>query len=123
MELIFEKLNELNIEEANLPVALQNKINSLDAKIDSLNKRIEELQTDGADDEEIADETADIDEEIEREEAQIVREIVAFANNRNAGNPKPTSGQKEKSGVDGWLIFGAVALVLTFGAVNVFKNK
>lgn len=29
----------------------------------------------------------------------------------------------EKKGGDGWLLFGAFALVITLGAVNVFKNR
>jgi hypothetical protein len=41
-------------------------------------------------------------------------------------NPVGVVGQEpivEKKGGDGWLLFGAFALVITLGAVNVFKNR
>ena len=36
--------------------------------------------------------------------------------------PKPTEPEKKKGGI-GWMLFGAVALVVTMGAVNVMNKK
>jgi hypothetical protein len=36
--------------------------------------------------------------------------------------PKPNETEKKKGGI-GWMLFGAVALVVTMGAVNVMNKK
>jgi hypothetical protein len=36
--------------------------------------------------------------------------------------PKPNEPEKKKGGI-GWMLFGAVALVVTMGAVNVMNKK
>jgi DNA phosphorothioation-dependent restriction protein DptG len=52
----------------------------------------------------------------------------SFSNTSSNGvqNPVGVVGQEpivEKKGGDGWLLFGAFALVITLGAVNVLKNR
>jgi hypothetical protein len=125
MELIFEKLSELKINESNLPVGLQKRIDALDANITSLNKSIDKMESDGVSEEEIEQRTSSVDQQIDREEQQIVAEITAWANaNRNYQKQSPANNNTEKkSSNEGWLIFGAVAFVLTLGVVNVFKNR
>ena len=50
-------------------------------------------------------------------------QLVGASNNAlpNSLGVEPTVAEKKNG--DGWLIFGAFALVITLGAVNMFKNK
>jgi DNA repair exonuclease SbcCD ATPase subunit len=50
-------------------------------------------------------------------------QLVAASNNAlpNSLGVEPTVAEKKNG--EGWFIFGAIALVITLGAVNMFKNK
>lgn len=134
MEKIYAKLEELNIIEEQLPKELQNIIDGLDERIEALNEEIEDLESKGATEEEIDEQTSEEDGELEDLENQIVATIESYyANNRRAYSNQsvPTNisgknviirGDKDKKGGDGWFLLGAFALVVTLGAVNLFKK-
>lgn len=138
MEKIYAKLEELGLSEEQLPKDIQNLIDGLDQRIEGLNAQIEDLEAQGATEEQINEQTADEDTEIEEIEDDIVDTIVAYHANvsrgtqggqgtaANGGYVAPQNlgkqPEKDKKGGDGWLIFGALALVVTLGAVNMFKK-
>lgn len=138
MEKIYAKLEELGLSEDQLPKDIQNLIDGLDQRIEGLNAEIERLEEEGATEEQINEQTADEDTEIEEIEDDIVDTIVAYNANVSrgtqggqgtavqSGQPAPQNlgkqPEKDKKGGDGWLIFGALALVVTLGAVNMFKK-
>ena len=137
MEKIYQRLDELNLTEEQLPQNLQKLINQLDARIEDLNETVDKLEGEGLTDEQIDEQTAEEDDEIEAIEVELVGLINEYHNTISRGTQKtqvmPSGGQvppqdlgkqpeKEKKGGDGWLIFGALALVVTLGAVNMFKK-
>jgi hypothetical protein len=138
MEKIYAKLEELGLSEEQLPKEIQNLINGLDEKIEGLNAQIEDLEAQGATEEQINEQTEEEDTEIEEIEEDIVETIVGYhaSISRGTQGGQGTGGQgayvapqnlgkqptKDSKGGDGWMIFGALALVVTLGAVNMFKK-
>ena len=134
MEKIYAKLDELGLTEEQLPSELQNVIDGLDERIEALNEEIEELEEQGLSEEEIEEKTGEAEREIDDLENEIVKFIVIHHSNNNQpptyvqpaqNNPQPQVVNKqpeEKKDSDGWILFGALALVVTLGAVNVFKK-
>jgi TolA-binding protein len=137
MERIYQRLDELNLTEEQLPQNYQKLINQLDARIEDLNETIDKLEADGLTEEQIDEQTAEEDAEIEAIEGELVGLIdeyyVSITRKNQQGQGMASGGQvppqnlgkqpeKEKKGGDGWMIFGALALVVTLGAVNMFKK-
>lgn len=138
MEKIYEKLEELGMTEEQLPKEIRSLIDGLDERIEGLNAEIEDLEAKGATEEQINEQTEEEDAEIEEIENDIVDTIVAYhaSVSRGTQGGQGTAGQggyvapqnlgqqpkKESKGGDGWMIFGALALVVTLGAVNMFKK-
>lgn len=127
MERIFEKLEEINVVEENLPVNIQNMIDDLDRRTISFQKTFDELEQNGKTEEEINDELGEIDDQLDEIEENILAHIENWYGSLkqdaiNVINNQGKVVEKKKSG-DGWMIFGAFALVITLGAVNMFKNK
>ena len=136
MEKIYAKLDELGMSEEQLPKELQGVIDRLDERIEKLNSNIEDLESSGASQDEIDEQTREEDEEIEDLEEDIVETIVAYHSETFRSNtPQGTtntqvsyprvnnvSQETKKKSNDGMFILGAIALVVTFGAVNLFKK-
>jgi predicted RNase H-like nuclease (RuvC/YqgF family) len=78
MEKIYAKLDELGMSEEQLPKELQGIIDRLDVRIEKLNSNIEDLESSGASQDEIDEQTREEDEEIEDLEDDIVETIVAY---------------------------------------------
>ena len=136
MEKIYAKLDELGMSEEQLPKELQGVIDRLDERIEKLNSNIEDLESNGASQDEIDEQTREEDEEIEDLENDIVETIVAYhketfrsntpqgTTNTQVSYPRVNNVTQEtkKKSNDGMFILGAIALVVTFGAVNLFKK-
>jgi chromosome segregation ATPase len=136
MEKIYAKLDELGMSEEQLPKELQGVIDRLDDRIEKLNTKIEDLESQGVSQDEIDEQTSEEDEEIEDLENDIVETIESYYKNLSRTNtPQGTtntqvsyprvnnvSQETKKKSNDGMFILGAIALVVTFGAVNLFKK-
>jgi hypothetical protein len=127
MELIYEKLSELGIKETDLPVEIQKQIDHLDSRVEFLNKTIDKLESEGLTEDEITEQTQEIDESIDAQEENIIASIEAW-HGRKSGSPvvqnnKPTEKVKEEDSGFGWVLAGVVVFAVTLGAVNVWKNR
>jgi len=74
MERIYQRLDELNLTEEQLPQNYQKLINQLDARIEDLNETIDKLEADGLTEEQIDEQTAEEDAEIGIITGRYVRE-------------------------------------------------
>jgi len=117
MDKVYTKLEQLNLDESNLPQSLNAKIDDLNDYVESFNKKIEYLQGKGLTQEQIDEATSDDDENIDIMEDDIVLEIESFYE-----NTRGDSGKGNKKGWGMWVL-GGLALVLTLGVVNVMKKN
>lgn len=134
MEKIFETLEQLGVNEEQLPVDIQISIDDLDNKTIEFQKEFDKLVENGKSEEEITEIMGDVDANLDEIEDGIIENIEmwhealskvqnAQPNNQyNNGGTMQKPQEKKKSG-GGMVIFGIFALVLTLGAVNVLKNK
>lgn len=118
MDRIYVRLQELGIEDDQLPETIQKQIDELDEQVKAFNDKIEYLESKEMSQDEIDEATADDDERIEAYEDSILEKI----NEHHAQIEAANQPKKEKSGY-GWLVFGGLALVLTLGAVNVMQKN
>ena len=73
----------------------------------------------------VEQEISDMEDELEKIEARInmyVDKWGQMSSTQVASHGASASAPEKKSGGVGWLLFGGVVLVLTFGAVNAFKK-
>lgn len=134
MERIYSILQEIGYEEEQLPMELQKRIDALDARTEAFNELLDSLEAEGLSEEEINERTTEEDDNLEEIEEGIVESIIQFheqnvkTQNQYQGGgyiPPSNMGKKpeaEKKSNDGWFLFGAFALVVTLGAVNMFKK-
>ncbi len=135
MERIYATLEDLRIQEEQLPSEIQNKINKIEILTDKYNSRCDLL--DEIEDQEsenykkLDQECEQLDAEIDAMEENIVESIKNFAQTKNNPHPQPqmvaangaqTQGQqmasqeKKKSSNAFWIFAGVVA-VITLGTV------
>lgn len=134
MEKIFETLEQIGVNEEQLPVDIQISIDELDNKTIEFQKEFDKLVENGKSEEEITEIMGDVDADLDEMEYNIIENIEVWHealskvqnaqpnNQYNYGGTMQKPQEKKKSG-GGMVIFGIFALVLTLGAVNVLKNK
>lgn len=135
MKLINAALSEKNLKLKDLSEALREKINGHKEMIVKYNLACDEYEQE---EEEDAETEAKLDEQedfIAKNEASIAEEIKALEEPAPpAPTPAPTpvptptptptpAPAAKKDNSAGWLIFGGAVLLVTLGAVNVFKKK
>ena len=134
MEKIFATLEQLGVNEEQLPVDIQKDIDDLDNQTIEFQKQFDKLVEEGKSEDEITEQLGDVDSDLDEIEEGIIGDIEVWYETKVQGQPTQVSPQynnggavqnpqeKKKSG-GGMVIFGIFALVLTLGAVNVLKNK
>jgi hypothetical protein len=134
MEKIFARLEQLGVNEEQLPVNIQKDIDELDNETIKFQKEFDKLVEEGKSEDEISEQLEDLDSDLDEIEDGIVNAIDVWYKSavqgqqfqvspqmQNGGVPEKTQEKKKSGG--GMVIFGIFALVLTLGAVNVLKNK
>jgi hypothetical protein len=134
MEKIFATLEQLGVNEEQLPVDIQKDIDELDNQTIEFQKQFDNLVEEGKSEDEITEQLGDVDSDLDDIEDGIVEDIEAWYETNfqgqqaqpnvqyNNGGTTQKPQEKKKSG-GGMVIFGIFALVLTLGAVNVLKNR
>jgi hypothetical protein len=133
MEKIFATLEQLGVNEEQLPVDIQKDIDELDNQTIEFQKQFDNLVEEGKSEDEITEQLGDVDSDLDDIEDGIVEDIEAWYETNfqgqqaqpnvqyNNGGTMQKPQEKKKSG-GGMVIFGIFALVLTLGAVNVLKK-
>jgi hypothetical protein len=146
MNKVIQTLKQFKLSEEELPEKIQDRIEHLEQLVVAHNLFIDKLeaQDEVTEEEEKAVETQS--EKIDLLDDKISKEIIAFQKSKTP-DPKPTpdpaptptpnptpkpiedptphvapKDEKKGNGV-GWAIFGAIALVVTLGAVNVMNKN
>lgn len=133
MNKIIQTLKQFKLSEEELPENIQDRIEHIEQLVVAHNAYVDKLeeQDEVSEDEEKAVEAQS--EKIDLIDKKVSQEIIAFVNSKKpepTPEPKPTNeptphvapkDEKKGNGV-GWAIFGAIALVVTLGAVNVMKK-
>jgi hypothetical protein len=127
---INELLEQLSITESQLPKEITVHIDKLEYDIKKFNAEMERLDSQGLTEDEIEEKLSNKSNEIDADEAAIVKVINqwdAWRKGQSAdGSASANSNNKEteKSGSGlATVAFAGLALILTLGAVNLFKNK
>jgi hypothetical protein len=135
MKLINATLNDKQIKSSELSDDIQNEIRDLKEKIVKFNESVSEYN-DSPKKSKVATKKLDaMQDDIEDLEKSIVEKIKGYEKpepvvettpapapeTEPISNPTPTEKKGDSS--LGWLIFGGVALVVTLGAVNLFKKR
>ena len=134
MKLINATLNDKQIKSSELPEAIVNQIKELKDLIVKYNDSVNEYNSSSKQTKAGKQKLDAMSDHIEELENKIVQEIKAYEKPEPIVEPTPAPApdptpapapikeKKEDSGL-GWLIFGGVALVVTLGAVNLFKKR
>ena len=134
MKLINATLNDKQIKSSELPEAIVNEIKELKDLIVKYNDSVNEYNSSSKQTKAGKQKLEAMSDHIEELENKIVQEIKAYEKPEPIVEPTPAPApdptpapapikeKKEDSGL-GWLIFGGVALVVTLGAVNLFKKR
>jgi len=121
MKLINQALKDKNLTFRQLPSNIQQEIESFRGMILKYNEACDEYDEEPEQDAETVKKLDEMEHYIARTETELANKIsgkqVTIAADGGATVPK-----KEDNSV-GWLIFGGIALVATFGLVNVFKKR
>jgi len=132
MKLISSTLNDKQIKSSELPDDIQKEIKNLKEKITSYNESVQKYNESPKKSKAETKKFDAIEDDIADLEKSIVEKIKAYEKPEPKVKPTPapqteptpsveTPKKKEDSSI-GWLIFGGVALVVTLGAVNLFKK-
>lgn len=116
---------EKGLQTSDLPKDIQQEIVGLQNLINKYNEACDTYEKLDEINEKTEAQLDDLEDEIAEVEDSIVEKInVSFPKVETEAKVQ-VEGKKEKSESSsiGWLVFGGAALVLTLGAVNVFKNK
>ena len=141
MNKIIQTLKQFKLSEEELPENIQDRIEHIEQLVVAHNLFVDKLeeQDEVSEEEEKAVEAQS--EKIDLLDTKVSKEIIAFAKSKTPDptptptptpDPTPTptpdpipqvtpKEEKKGNGV-GWAIFGAIALVVTLGAVNVMKK-
>jgi hypothetical protein len=143
MNKIIQTLKQFKLSEEELPENIQDRIEHIEQLVVAHNLFVDKLeeQDEVSEEEEKAVEAQS--EKIDLLDTKVSKEIIAFAKSKTPDptpkvnvpptpDPTPTptpdpipqiTPKEEKKGSSvGWAIFGAIALVVTLGAVNVMKK-
>jgi len=129
MKLISEVLQEKGLKQNELPEQIKHEIEELRVMIVKYNEACDEYDEEDEKDTETEQELDAMEDSIAEFEQGIASDIRGLQNKvaqQSAAQQKSADGTKpeeKKSSSLGWLLFGGVALALTFGVVNVFKKK
>ena len=133
MQKIISTLNRLRVSKEQLSAGLQQKINKYGQDNDKLNDEIDAYNESEGDVDDARNAAFDQrNQQLDHTEDEIVAEVNAWYENAVKSNPPVNQNQNPpvvaNAGDDdgdewGWVIFAGVALVVTFGAVNMFKNR
>jgi hypothetical protein len=132
MKLINAALAEKNLKVKELSEDIQQKIAQHKEMIIKYNLACEEYENDEDEDAETEKKLDEQEDFIASNEQEVADEIKAFEKPAPApapvSTPDPTPAPApaepaKKDNSAGWLIFGGAVLLVTLGAVNVFKKK
>ena len=122
MEIINKKLQEKNLTIEQLSSELQGDIKELQGMIDKFNEAVDEYEKEGVKEEETEKKLDDYEDYIMGTEKAIAEKIgVVESESKSAEGGEVKT--EEKGNSLAWVIFGGLALVATFGVVNVLKKR
>jgi hypothetical protein len=116
---------EKGLQTSDLPKDIQQEIVGLQNLINKYNEACDTYEKLDEINEKTEAQLDDLEDEIAEVEDSIVEKInVSFPKVETEAKVQvEEKKEKSESSSIGWLVFGGAALVLTLGAVNVFKNK
>ena len=131
MKLINAALAEKNLKLKELSSEIQDKIAQHKEMIIKYNLACEEYENDEEEDAETEKKLDEQEDFIASNEQEVADEIRAFEKPAPPADPAPAPDPKpahapapaKKDNSAGWLIFGGAVLLVTLGAVNIFKKK
>lgn len=124
MKLISQALKEKGLTIKELPSDVQESIESFRNMILKYNEACDEYEKQPEQDAETVRKLDEMEHYIASTEAEVANTILGKSEKtvvaaEGTAVPKP----KQEDNSVGWLIFGGIALVATFGLVNVFKKR
>jgi peptidoglycan hydrolase CwlO-like protein len=120
MELINKKLQDNNLTLDQLSSELQDDIKELQTMVDKFNEAVDEYESGEEKDEATEKKLDDYEDHILATEKAIAEKIgAADVKSADGGEVKT----EDKGNSLAWVIFGGLALVATFGVVNVLKKR
>jgi hypothetical protein len=132
MKLINATLHDKQIKSSELPDDVKQDIEELKDLVLKFNSAVQEYNGSDKPNKATEQKLDAMEDNIADVEKEIVEKIKAYEkpaadpapdpSPAPDPNPAPAKEKKEDSGV-GWLVFSAVALAVTLGAVNLFKKK
>jgi hypothetical protein len=134
MKLINAELQAKELKLKQLSQELQDEIAQHKEMIVKYNMACDEYDNADEEDEETEEKLDEQEDFLARNESDIAKRIREFQVPAPASDPEPTSDPKPAAPAQapapnksdnsaGWLIFGGAVLLVTLGAVNVFKKK
>lgn len=132
MKLINAALGEKNLKLKDLSSEIQDKIAQHKEMIIKYNLACEEYENEEEEDAETEKKLDEQEDFIASNEQEVADEIRAFEKPAPPApdpvpapdpTPAPAPAEPKKDNSAGWLIFGGAVLLVTLGAVNVFKKR
>ena len=125
MKLVSQALADKNLKSKDLSQDLKQRIDNHREMIVKYNMACEEYEGSEDEDSEVEKKLDEQEDFIANNEKELVAEIKNYQEPAaSAAAPAaPASPAKSKDNSVGWLIFGGAVLLVTLGAVNVFKKK
>lgn len=130
MKLINAALAEKNLKLKDLPAELQEDVAEHKEMIVKYNMACDEYENEDEEDAETEKKLDEQEDFLASNEADIAARIKAFEKPAPAPDPAPDptpapapAAPAKKDNSAGWLIFGGAVLLVTLGAVNVFKKR
>ena len=127
MKLVSEVLAEKKLTVSQLPQELKDEVESLKGLIVKYNETCDEYDEEEEKNETTETSLNEMEAYIANTEKGLAEKIKALVVTEPAPNPAPAPAApkvvEEKKSSFGWAVFGVAALVLTVGAVNVFRKK
>ena len=109
---VFNYLKEKNIAISSLPDSIREELSRFNQMVNTYNESLNLYNEDEEATDEDAVELGEMYNQLQARSEELIEDVNEFLSEGT---------KKSKTGI-GWLIFGAAALVLTFGAANVFKK-
>jgi len=122
MKIINQALKEKNLTVRQLPSNIQEEIESFRGMILKYNEACDEYDKEPEQDAETVRKLDEMEHYIARSETELADKILGKQVTVAADGGTTAVPKKEDNSV-GWLIFGGIALVATFGLVNVFQKR
>lgn len=126
MKLINAALAEKNLKLKQLPEELQQDVAKHKEMIVKYNMACDEYENEDEEDTEIENKLDEQEDFLANYEAEIADKIRDYENSPStlsASGTSNSSAPEKKGSSAGWLIFGSAVLLVTLGAVNVFKKR